>query len=159
MLHYESRAIGNLRCTISHSQEAASNMGGFLFWYNQKVIEITLLGEPKSTQHCYKYTCRGGYIHSYLDSKCVTLKEDYAWQARTQFTGEPLDGRLIVTMKLYHKTRRKADIDNFNKLVFDALTGIVYEDDAQIDTLCITKHYDKNNPRVELSIIEFSPDV
>lgn len=91
-----------------------------------------------------------------MDSKCAALKEDYAWQARSQHIGPPLQGRLIVTMKLYHKTRRRADIDNFCKLVWDSLSGIVYDDDEQIDTLCISKHHDKENPRVELTIIELS---
>lgn len=94
-------------------------------------------------------------MQSYMDSGCKALKEDYAWQARSQHIGPPLSGPLIVTMHLYHRTRRKSDIDNFNKLVFDALSGIVYEDDEQIESLCISKGHDKDNPRVELSIIEF----
>jgi len=57
-----------------------------------------------------------------------------------------------MTAHLYHGTKRERDIDNFSKLLLDALTGIVYEDDSQIVSLTITKAYDKENPRVDVEI-------
>lgn len=91
-----------------------------------------------------------------MDSKCTGLKEDYAWQARAQHVGPPIAEPLKITMHLYHGTKRRSDIDNFNKLVFDALSDIVYGDDSQIEHLTIIKGYDKENPRVELVIEELS---
>ena len=60
---------------------------------------------------------------------------------------------MSVKMALYHGDKHKRDIDNFNKLVFDALGGIAFLDDSQVVELTITKSYDKEHPRVEL---EFS---
>lgn len=88
----------------------------------------------------------------------MSLKHDYIKQIREQFKGGPTDKDLYVRMWLYMGNRRKADIDNFNKLVFDALEKIVYEDDKQILELHITKHYDKENPRVELTVAELSTE-
>jgi Holliday junction resolvase RusA-like endonuclease len=66
-------------------------------------VTITLTGEPKSTSHIYKYHCRFGRPSGYLSPKGRALKEDYQWQARSQFHGEPLSEPLIVTLTLYCK--------------------------------------------------------
>jgi crossover junction endodeoxyribonuclease RusA len=84
--------------------------------------------------------------------KCVDLKQDWQWQAKSQWKGGPLPGDVHMTAHLYHGTKRERDIDNFSKLLLDALTGIVYEDDSQIVSLTITKAYDKENPRVDVEI-------
>ena len=39
---------------------------------------------------------------------------------------------LAVTICFFFATKRKRALDNQNKLVLDALTGIPYEDDSQI---------------------------
>lgn len=80
------------------------------------------------------------------------IKERYRWEAKSQWRGEPLTGPLRVEVTLFFGTRRRADIDNFNKLWADALTGIVWEDDSQIEELRIVKRYDRERPRVEICV-------
>lgn len=87
-----------------------------------------------------------------MSTECKDTKLYYTYQAKNQYKDKPLTGDISIKMDLYFGTKRKCDIDNFNKLVFDALTGIVYEDDSQIVELSIIKGYDKANPRVELCI-------
>ena len=116
------------------------------------MIKITLLGNPRSTQTCYRYRSAGKFISGYMSKECKTLKNDYIEQITTQYTSVPIQTPVRVKMSLLMGTKRRADIDNFNKLVFDALSGIVYEDDSQIIELHIIKGYDKENPRVELEI-------
>ena len=53
------------------------------------------------------------------------IKESYQWQVRSQYCGVPLTGGFRVSATLYFGTRRKADIDNFNKLMLNACTGMV----------------------------------
>lgn len=116
------------------------------------MIAITLEGEPKSTQHCYKTACRGSFPSLYMSAECKAIKEDYQWQAKGQYHGVPVTDELVMYLTLYHKTSRRSDIDNFSKLILDALTGIVYEDDNQIAQLTVERRQDKHRPRAEAVI-------
>lgn len=87
-----------------------------------------------------------------MNPKCKTLKSSYQEQVSAQYSQLPLKAPLRAVLSLWHGTRRTTDIDNFNKLVLDALTGLVYEDDSQIVELTITKGYNKERPRVDVTI-------
>jgi Holliday junction resolvase RusA-like endonuclease len=80
------------------------------------------------------------------------IKEAYQWEAKSQWKGQPLEGDIDVSITLYFGTKRRADLDNFNKLSLDALTGIVYLDDSQIAKLSIERGYDKASPRIEVTV-------
>ena len=109
---------------------------------------MILKGNPKSTQHIYKITSRGKFAKMYMTKEGKDLKEQYKWEMMAQYRGKP--NITEVEIKLYFGDKRKRDIDNFNKLILDAGTGILWKDDSEITKLTITKHYDKNNPRIEL---------
>jgi Holliday junction resolvase RusA-like endonuclease len=79
------------------------------------------------------------------------LKEAYQWEARAQWKGTPLEGDIAVSITLYFGTKRRADLDNFNKLSLNALTGIAHLDDIQIGTLTIAR-FDKSYPRIAIDI-------
>jgi Holliday junction resolvase RusA-like endonuclease len=83
-----------------------------------------------------------------------TLKEQYQWEARAQWKGKQLEGDIEVSFALHLGTKRRTDLDNFNKLSLDALTGIAYEDDSQIAALHLRRAHDKLKPRIELSLSE-----
>lgn len=114
---------------------------------------ITLLGKPLSTGSAYKTMCRGNWPNRYMITKAKELKESYQWQAKSQWHGKPLECPVSVVINTYHDNHRKNDWDNFHKLSMDALTGIVYLDDSQIEQAIVNKHYDKTNPRIEIEII------
>jgi Holliday junction resolvase RusA-like endonuclease len=116
---------------------------------------LILKGKPKSTSHIYKMTCRGRFASMYMSADGKALKESYAWQAKEQWKEPVLIGDIYVSMKIYFDTKRKSDIDNFNKLTFDSLTGIVWQDDSQIRKILIEKFYDKNSPRIEICVHPF----
>ena len=80
------------------------------------------------------------------------LKQSYQEQIRQQYRGQPLSGPLCVSATLYFGTHRRQDIDNFNKLFFDACTGLVWEDDSQIEDLRLVKSYDKECPRIDVTV-------
>ena len=61
-------------------------------------------------------------------------------------------GHISVSITLYFGAKRRADLDNFNKLSRDALAGIVYEDDRQIADLHLKRAYDKARPSIELEV-------
>ena len=118
--------------------------------------KLILKGRPHSTGSMYKSHCRFGFPTVYITAKGRALKEDYQWQAKQQWKGKPLSGRLSVVINTYHDNHQKNDWDNFHKLSMDALSGIVYLDDSQIEEAVIIKRYDKKNPRIELIINELS---
>jgi len=118
------------------------------------MVKVVLLGEPKSTQHVYKMTCRGSFASMYMSKDGKDIKDSYQWQARSQVKISPLGSDLTVTMEIFMGTKRKCDIDNFNKLCFDAMSGILWIDDSQIKELHIKKGYDKENPRISLQVSE-----
>lgn len=115
-------------------------------------MKIVLAGEPKSTQHIYHYTCRSGYASMYMTAEGKATKEAYQWEAKSQWRGKPLTGDIAVTIEFFFATNRKRDLDNQNKLVLDALSGIAYEADAQIAELRLLRRYDTQKPRIEVSV-------
>ena len=117
---------------------------------------ITLLGNPLSTQHIYKITCSGGFGRMYMSAVGKDRKEEYQWSAKRQWKGDPVFHPLSIEVKLYFGDKRKRDIDNYGKILWDSLTGIVYGDDNQIRKVSTELFYDKENPRIELEINKYN---
>ena len=118
-------------------------------------MTLSLDGEPRSTSHIYKYTCRGGYVKGYMSEDGKKLKQSYQWQAKVQWGRKvPLSKPLQVCLTIHFGTKRKSDADNFSKIVLDSLTTIAWHDDSQIQELTIIKAYDKARPRIVVNINE-----
>ena len=115
---------------------------------------IILKGDPKSTQNVYRVACTGRFPRMYMSDIGKSIKEDYQLQLKSQWKKKPLKKELSVTIRLYFKQNRKHDVDNFNKIILDSLTGIVWEDDSQIMEILIQKYLDKDDPRAEIDITE-----
>lgn len=67
----------------------------------------------------------------------------------------PLEGDLVVVLDvpLIGKRGHRRDIDNFSKVLFDALNKIVWHDDSQICELHIYRKSDKITvPTIELCV-------
>lgn len=99
----------------------------------------------------------GRFPRVYMTNDGKHLKNSYGWQAKEQFKGKPLEGELETELKLFFGRKGKHDIDNFNKLIFDALSGIVWVDDSQIKRSITEMGYDKENPRIEIIVREYAP--
>ena len=115
-------------------------------------MKIILSGNPLSTQNIYRYTCMGKFPRLYMTKQGKALKELYQLEAKNQYKKKVMSVGVDIemTITLFFKDKRKRDIDNYNKLVLDALEGIVFEDDHQIQKLIINKDYSADNPRVEI---------
>ena len=67
--------------------------------------------------------------------------------------GDPLTGRLSMTIRAYPPDRRRRDVDNMAKAILDSLERAgVYVNDAQIDHLSIRRMSVEKPGRVEVSI-------
>jgi Holliday junction resolvase RusA-like endonuclease len=115
-------------------------------------VKLVLSGDPKSTQHIYGLACRGRFPQRFMTPEGKALKEQYQWEAKSQWKGKPLSGPVAADITLYFGTKRAADWDNFHKLSCDALSGIAYEDDKQIKRVVVTVAYDRQNPRIEVTL-------
>lgn len=115
-------------------------------------MEFILKGNPQSTQHIYKMTCRGRFATMYMSKAGKELKESYQWQLKSQYKGKPLTKEIDLRVELFFGDERKRDIDNYNKIFLDSMSGIIFEDDSQIQSLLVVKNKDKANPRIEISI-------
>ena len=88
-----------------------------------------------------------------LQKKYRDAKEAIAWEMRSQTAQKPRSDDLCLNLIIYLGTKRKTDIDAFLKIILDAGEGVLYENDNQITELHVFKEYDKENPRIELSIL------
>ena len=68
----------------------------------------------------------------------------------------PLRGDICLNITIFRRIRR-GDLDNFLKVMLDALNGIVYLDDSQIVEIHAFREDDKENPRVHFYAYEREP--
>lgn len=115
---------------------------------------ITLLGQPKSTNHIYKSRCFNNHPSVYLSAEGKAIKEDYIKQLKKQWKREPLEGNVRLAVVFFHGDKRKRDLDNYNKLWIDSCNGILFNDDNQIVELYMRKEIDKSNPRIIIEVLE-----
>lgn len=50
-------------------------------------------------------------------------------------------------------TKRRQDVDNFNRLALDACSGLMWANHSQILEFTLQKDSDKANPRIELTVL------
>lgn len=117
---------------------------------------ITLKGNPLSTNTVWRTTSKGNFQRTYLSNNGRSLKESYQWQAKAQWHGKMLVTPIFAIIRLYFGDKRRRDIDNYHKLSLDSLTEIVWEDDSLIEKMTVSKHYDKENPRIEIEVEEIT---
>lgn len=53
---------------------------------------------------------------------------------------QPFNGRIIMACQFWMPRNGRPDLDNLVKLVTDALNGLAYRDDEQIDTVAAYRH-------------------
>lgn len=110
---------------------------------------------PVSTNTIYKFVCNGRYPRMYMEEYGHQLKQFYQIEAKNQWCHKIIKDDVEVKIKLYFKDKRRRDIDNYNKLLLDSLTGICWQDDKQIRKMEIEKFIDKVNPRIEIEVNKY----
>ena len=136
------------------------------------MIKINVPGVPVP-QARPRFTRTG---HAYETAKCKAYKAVVAAAERAAMKGkEPITGPVLVVCQFFLpipkgwvKAKRKdalddvirplkrPDGDNLEKLIWDALTGIVWSDDAQIVQWAGAKWY--GNPETVVKVIEIDAE-
>ena len=80
-------------------------------------------------------------------------KEEIAFELRTKFKGSITSEEVpLIELGFFFGDNRRRDVDGPIKFIMDAFSGVVYEDDSQLKSIRATKHIDKTNPRIEVTI-------
>jgi Holliday junction resolvase RusA-like endonuclease len=141
----------------------------FAYWGGNKMITLIIPGEPvakgrpRVTRSGIAYTPEKTQGYENLVKMCYM----------EQGNKIKLDGMLQLSMLLYFqipksaskklqkqmeaqevRPTKKPDIDNCLKIVTDALNKLAYDDDSQIVSVRVEKHY-SHNPKVILTISNF----
>lgn len=110
---------------------------------------ITLLTKPIPVNQ--KFSVIGGRM--FLSKKYREVKEAMEWEVKGQWHGEPLSGDVVLNVLFYYGDSRKRDIDAYLKILLDSMSGIVYEDDSQINEMHVFKEVDKDTPRIVIQVV------
>lgn len=110
-------------------------------------MNLVIPGSPKPKQRP-RFT-RQGRVYSPSSKEERRVAEHIAAQIGYR---KPLTGPLKVTMRFYRSDKRRVDLDNLEKLVADSANGVLWVDDSQIMEVTSSKHYDKDNPRTEVTV-------
>ena len=84
-------------------------------------------------------------------------KREAELRLAAQWRERMLEGDLSLSAVLWVPDRRKRDLCNYSKLLLDAASGIIFADDAQVVRALWEKRLDRDNPRVELTVVEEMP--
>lgn len=115
------------------------------------VYRLTIPGNPHPKERAQVVRDRRGRSHSYTPA--TTMKAEGALQATARLRWpkvRPVKGRWTVELRFYRDSRRRCDLDNLAKTVQDALNGVLWVDDSDIEVLVLSKHVDRAKPRTEL---------
>ena len=103
---------------------------------------------PPTTNHIYMRTRRGVF----LTTKARDWKQEAGWMLKEAWMPKPTL-KEDVCVKVTYFLKRERDLDGGNKLLFDAMERIVYENDKQIVEIYLYKKWDKKNPRLEVEVL------
>lgn len=136
------------------------------------IYNIVVPGKPMGKQRP-KATNRGRFTSVYTPKETVSYENlVVAMFHQTYPDSRPLEGEVRGFIKAFYpiplstsKKRKQAmldgvirpqvkpDLDNIEKIIYDALNGIAYTDDSHITEMTVSKHY-SDVPRVEITIEE-----
>ena len=110
-------------------------------------ITLTLPLPPSANRN---WKASGSRVYKSVEAS--QYQHDVRWECRAAGI-DPLQGKVAVIIDAYF-THTRSDLDNVTKVLFDALNGFVWQDDRQVYQMCLTKHIDRSNPRIELQVME-----
>lgn len=64
---------------------------------------------------------------------------------------KPFEGPCALIISIF-RARRRGDLGNFLKVVEDAIQGVAFVDDEQVDEIHMYRYEDPANPRAEVSV-------
>lgn len=119
-----------------------------------QTLSFTVPG-PVVPKHRPRFT--GGY--AYTDSRTRKYEQHVRTSAMAALEAWKLKNghwngarRFILSVSVYMPDKRKRDLDNCLKSISDALNGLLYNDDSQLDEIYAARFLDKEEPRVDVRV-------
>lgn len=142
-------------------------------------MQFVIYGEPVA-QARPRFTTHGGFSRAYDDPKSRRAKADVLGQVKMAMRDnpnfKPLENAIELHLTFYRpipkgKSKKwqenaksgvvlptsRPDVDNYTKLVKDALNGYLWRDDSQVTDLVARKRY-SDTPRIEIEVQEIVID-
>jgi len=110
-------------------------------------VRLTIPGQPVPASRP-RVTKNGTYIAP----RYAQWLRDARWLARDQYRGPVITGPVQVRIQCFG-ARANSDVDNLIKGPLDALTGIVYADDRQVEYVSLMRIAAKAGKRVEIEVL------
>lgn len=116
-------------------------------------VRITVLGPPQAWQRARPIVTAEGVKmrvpvatrrYKKLVRDVVGLSRPPDW---------PLKRRYVVHLRIVVPDHRRRDLDNIEKCVLDALNGVLWADDSQVDEVHKRREIDALRPRLEIVVI------
>lgn len=128
--------------------------------YRDQTVTLTIPGKPLSVNRAYKTTKNQHGM--YASSKMKRYKGKVEKRAVEEGVKNPYPDPAELEIDFYfdraHRSNKYLnglsfpDVDNPLKPLKDALEGVMYHDDTQIQGLGVRKHYTKDRPRAEVKM-------
>lgn len=116
-----------------------------------EVLKLTILGRPISKDNQPRGISKYGKYFTRPEYR--KYERSVKDQAFVLMAGrQPFEGRLFVCFVFFFKNKVRPDLLNAPKSFCDALNGIVWYDDRQIELATLQVCYDKQNPRVDIVV-------
>ena len=145
----------------------------------RKLAELQIFFEyiEAKPQSRPRFARRGSFTTTYEDNGMKAWRNHCQLLIANQYMGQPiLEGALRAKLRFYIKppqyiskikknqqalldeiipVDKKPDIDNYEKALYDSMSGVVFKDDGQIALHDVGKFYSLN-PRIEVEIEEIN---
>ncbi len=134
-----------------------------------KEIKFKIYG-PVQAQQRPRFSRHNGQVRTYDDKRSKSYKAHVQKSVAPYAPEEPIESAIELHIDVYHQLQKsgskqlkadklahrvrptvKPDVDNLAKGIKDALTGMIWRDDAQVVSLTVRKFY-AVDPRAEITI-------
>lgn len=118
------------------------------------MIKIIIPGKPMSKSNSKAIN---KYGKSYLPDEFKEYENKVIHACKTVYTGNSIDEKCIMVLKLFFADKRIRDVHNYPKSICDGIekSGLI-TNDKFFKPVVIQKYFDKNNPRAEVEIYKES---
>lgn len=117
---------------------------------------VTLsLSLPPSVNHCYLTSSSGMRLLTREARDWMTETQTLAVkEKKRQGWQKAVKTWLVCELIFYMPDKRKRDTHNYFKVLFDALEGVLYDNDYYVMPRVMGVEIDRENPRIDLSLRE-----